>query len=148
MPSKRKKFVPSARPTSWANGAQGFSLDVNRLRGTRWRSWLRHCATSRKVAGSIPEYLIYYLKDYVIDIIHPPALWPLCRLSPLTKMNTRNISCEVGVKATGAWGWLPYHLHIQICLEILGASTSCKPSGDLKDIFTFYLVMSDIFNDF
>jgi len=25
------------------------------LRGTRWRSWLRHCATSRKVAGSIPD---------------------------------------------------------------------------------------------
>ena len=22
-------------------------------KGTRWRSWLRHCATSRKVAGSI-----------------------------------------------------------------------------------------------
>jgi hypothetical protein len=21
---------------------------------TRWRSWLRHCATSRKVTGSIP----------------------------------------------------------------------------------------------
>jgi len=21
--------------------------------GTRWRSWLRHCATSRKVAGSV-----------------------------------------------------------------------------------------------
>ena len=23
--------------------------------GTRWRSWLRHCATSRKVAGSIAD---------------------------------------------------------------------------------------------
>jgi hypothetical protein len=23
------------------------------FRGTRWRSWLRHCATNRKVAGSI-----------------------------------------------------------------------------------------------
>ena len=26
--------------------------------GTRWRSWLRHCATSRKVAGSIPDCVI------------------------------------------------------------------------------------------
>jgi hypothetical protein len=34
----------------------------------RQRSWLRHCATSRKVAGSIP--------DGVIDIILPTALWP------------------------------------------------------------------------
>ena len=25
---------------------------------TRWGSWLRHCATSRKVAGSIPEGVI------------------------------------------------------------------------------------------
>jgi len=24
-------------------------------RGTQWRSWARHCATSRKVAGSIPD---------------------------------------------------------------------------------------------
>ena len=26
--------------------------------GTRWRSWLRHCATSWKVAGSIPDGVI------------------------------------------------------------------------------------------
>ena len=26
--------------------------------GTRWRSWLRHCATSHKVAGSIPDGVI------------------------------------------------------------------------------------------
>jgi hypothetical protein len=26
--------------------------------GRRWRSWLRHCATSRKVAGSIPDGVI------------------------------------------------------------------------------------------
>jgi hypothetical protein len=26
--------------------------------GTQWRSWLRHCATSRKVAGSIPDGVI------------------------------------------------------------------------------------------
>jgi hypothetical protein len=30
--------------------------------GRRWRSWLRLCATSRKVAGSIP--------DGVIEIFH------------------------------------------------------------------------------
>jgi len=26
--------------------------------GTRWRSWLRHCATSRKVAASNPDGVI------------------------------------------------------------------------------------------
>ena len=30
--------------------------------GTRWRNWSRHCVTSRKVAGSIP--------DGVVGIIH------------------------------------------------------------------------------
>jgi hypothetical protein len=28
---------------------------LKECRGTRWRSWLRYCATSRKVAGSIPN---------------------------------------------------------------------------------------------
>jgi len=28
--------------------------------GTRWRSWLRHCATSRKVAGSIPDGVVRF----------------------------------------------------------------------------------------
>ena len=27
-------------------------------RGPRWPSWLRHCATSKKVAGSIPDGVI------------------------------------------------------------------------------------------
>jgi hypothetical protein len=34
---------------------------INLLRekgDTRWRSWLRHYATSRKVAGSIPDEVI------------------------------------------------------------------------------------------
>ena len=30
----------------------------NKYRGTRWRSWLRHSATSRKVAVSIPDGVI------------------------------------------------------------------------------------------
>jgi hypothetical protein len=30
----------------------------NIIGGTRWHSWLRHCYTSRKVAGSIPDGVI------------------------------------------------------------------------------------------
>jgi len=29
-----------------------------KYKGTRWRSWLKHCATSRKVAGSVPSGVI------------------------------------------------------------------------------------------
>jgi hypothetical protein len=32
-----------------------YYLSLCWLGGTRWCSWLRHCATSRKVAGSIPD---------------------------------------------------------------------------------------------
>ena len=28
------------------------------ISGTQWRSWLRHCATSQKVAGLIPDGVI------------------------------------------------------------------------------------------
>jgi len=33
-----------------------------KTRGTWWRSWLRHCAVSREVAGSIPDgvFEIFY----------------------------------------------------------------------------------------
>jgi hypothetical protein len=33
---------------------------------TRWHSWLRHCATSRKVAGSIPDGVIHWIFIYII----------------------------------------------------------------------------------
>ena len=63
---------------------------------TRWRSWLRHCATSRKVAGSIP--------DGVIGIFHyhnpSGRIMALGLTQPLTEISTRSISW--GVKAAGA----------------------------------------------
>ena len=62
----------------------------------RWRSWLRNCATSRKVAVSIP--------DGVIGIFHwlnpSGRIMALGSTQPLTEMSTRNISW--GCKAVGA----------------------------------------------
>jgi hypothetical protein len=63
--------------------------------GTRWRSWLRHCATSRKVAGSIP--------DVVIKIFHKQYFRP--HYSPgIDSASKRNEYQEymLGVKAAGA----------------------------------------------
>jgi hypothetical protein len=34
------------------------TLNVCRTGGARWRSWLRHYATNRQVAGSIPDGFI------------------------------------------------------------------------------------------
>ena len=62
---------------------------------TRGHSWLRQCATSRKVAGSIP--------DGVIGIFHrhnpSGRTTALGLIQPITEMSTRNISW--GVKAAG-----------------------------------------------
>ena len=64
--------------------------------GTRWCSWLRHCATSRKVAGSIP--------DGVTGIFHrhnpSGRTVVLGSTQPITEMSTGNISW--GLKAAGA----------------------------------------------
>jgi hypothetical protein len=42
------------------------NLCIRMVEGTRWRSWLRNCATSRKVAVPIPDGVIG-----IIDIIRP-----------------------------------------------------------------------------
>ena len=79
-------------------------------------SRLRHCTTSRKVEGSIPDgtfEISYWLNPF-------GRTMPLGLTQPLTQMLeaestpqlTRNIS--FGVKAAGAWGWQRCHLHVPI----------------------------------
>jgi hypothetical protein len=90
---------------------------------TQWRSWLRHCATSWKVAGSIT--------DGVIRIFHwhnpSGRTMALGLTQPPTEMSTRNTTW--GVKAAGAQGWQTYHLHVPIVLK----SASLKePSGPVR----------------
>ena len=92
--------------------------------GTRWRSWLRHCATSRRVAGSIP--------DGVIENFHwhnpSGRTMALETTQPLTEMSTRNISW--GVETAGALGW-PYHLHVPTVLKS-GSLNLLEPSGSVQ----------------
>jgi len=76
---------------------QGFVSSTSDLNGgTQCCSWLRHRATSLKIAGSIP--------DDVIRIFHrhnpSGRIMALGLTQPLTEMSTRNISW--GVKAAGA----------------------------------------------
>lgn len=73
--------------------------------------WLKHCATSRKVVGSIPNGVMG------IPHWHKPAglAMSLGSTQPLTKMNTRNISwC---VKEVGASGWQPYRLNVPTVMK-------------------------------
>jgi hypothetical protein len=55
--------------------------------GTRWRSWLRHCATSRKVACSIPDGVLEIFIDNSSD-----RTMALGFTQPLIEMSSRNIS--------------------------------------------------------
>jgi hypothetical protein len=55
--------------------------------GTHWRSWLRHCATSLKVAGSIPDGVIGIFNWYNAS----GCTMTLKSTQPLTEMNTRNL---------------------------------------------------------
>jgi hypothetical protein len=55
---------------------------------------LSHCATSPKVAGSIPELSLGFFIDLILA-----AVWPCGLLNLLTKVSTRGISW--GVKAAG-----------------------------------------------
>ena len=55
---------------------------------TRWRSWLRHCATSRKVAASIPDGVVENFLWY-----NPSGRTMALGLTQLlTEISTRNIS--------------------------------------------------------
>jgi hypothetical protein len=81
----------------------------------RWCGWLRHCATSRKIAGSIP--------DGAFRIFHwhnPYDCTMSLRLTRLlTEMSARNIS------------WQPYHFHVPIVLKS-GSVNLLKPSGPVQ----------------
>jgi hypothetical protein len=90
------------------------------MRGTQWRSYLRHCATVRKVACS----------RFFIDLILPAVLLPLGQLSPWQKWGPFSIP----------WG----HRRSRSCadyLEILGASTSWSPKGLSRPCWGIILYM-------
>jgi hypothetical protein len=84
-------------------------------RGTWWHSWLRHCATSRKVAGSI--------QDSFIGIFHwhnPSGRTMALGLTQhITEMSTRLSMLRGDNLITFMWR-LPWNL---------GASTSWNPQG-------------------
>ena len=65
-----------------------FFLNLLFIPGTRLRSCLRHCATSRKVAGSIPDGVIGIFNS------HNPSgrTMVLVLTQPPTEMSTRSIS--------------------------------------------------------
>jgi hypothetical protein len=90
--------------------------------GTRWRSWLRHCVTSRKVAGSISDVIIgifYCFNPSGRTVV-------LGSTQPLTEMSTWGWGRGKGGRCLGQTTLPPTCTD---CLEILGASTSWSCEG-------------------
>jgi hypothetical protein len=93
--------------------------------GTRWRSWLRHCATSCKDAGSIPVD--------VIEGFHwhnsSSRTMSLGLTQPLTEMSTRNVFWGGGGVKIGRGIGRPYlPPSCAYCLEIWQP----EPPGSLR----------------
>ena len=108
-------------PEEWA---RTFFLNVGTCtpdyRALWWRSLLKHCATSRKAAGLIP--------DRVIGILQ----W----LSPSgpgvdSSSDINYHEYFLGEKAACAQGWQLYHFHVWLSWN-LGASTSWNPSRPVQ----------------
>ena len=101
-----------------------FHASTTDIRGMRWRSWLRHCATSRKVVGSIPENVIGIFHSH-----NPPGRTMALRLTqPVTEMSTRNISWgSKGSRCTGLTTLPPS------CAVLKSGSLNLlEPSGSLQ----------------
>jgi hypothetical protein len=93
--------------------------------GTQWRSWLRHWATSREVAGSIPDGV-----TGIFHWHHPSGRTMARRLTqPLTETSTRNNSWWV--KAVRAYGWQRCHRHMPTVL-ISGSLTLLETYGSVQ----------------
>jgi hypothetical protein len=95
---------------------------------------LIYCATSRNVAGQVPEG--------VIEIVH--SLNPsgckrvLGSTQLLTNVSTRNHSRAKGGRCVG----LTLRPSGANCLEIQGASTSCNPIGLIRPVMdSFYVAV-------
>jgi hypothetical protein len=102
-----------------------FELPGSIYWGTRWRSWLMHCATSRKVAGSIP--------DGVIGICHWHIFFRPHYGFGVDSVSNRNEYQEyfLRVKAAGAWGWQPYHFQVTVVLKS-GSLNFLEPLGPVE----------------
>ena len=104
--------------------------------GTQWRSWLRHCAASRKVAGSIPVG--------ITGIFHwhnPSGRTMALELTqPLTEMSTRNIYWGLRRPVRKADNLTTFMCRFS---WNLGASNSWNPQGLSRPVMGLLYILHD-----
>jgi hypothetical protein len=105
-------------PTQCAKRKREFCVHPVTKSGRRWRSWLRHCASSRKVAVVIGIFPWHNPSGRTMVLGLP---------QPLTEVSTRNISWGVKLSVRTADN-LSTFMYQQLSWN-LGASTSWNPLG-------------------
>jgi hypothetical protein len=82
-------MVPYDRPQTFSPSSYLFFKDSPiHIWGTRWRSWLRHCARSQNVVGSLPDGV-----TGIFQWLNPSGrILALGSTQPLTETSTRNSS--------------------------------------------------------
>jgi hypothetical protein len=108
----------------------------NESGGTQWCSWLRHCATSRKVACSIPDEV-----TGIFQWLNPSGrIVALGSTQPPTKMSTRNPSWELRRPVRRADNLATFMSRFS---RNSGASASRNPKGPSRpvagNLYLFYL---------
>jgi hypothetical protein len=118
----------SGQPSNCQNNIPNWTTTTFFLWGTWWRSWLRHCATNRKVAGSIPDGGIFHW--------HNPSGRTVAQRStqPLTEISATNMPW--GGKGGRCVGLTTLPSSCADCLEIWEP----QPPGTLRACFTFYRI--------
>jgi hypothetical protein len=95
-----------------------FVLFLSLIWSALWHSCFRHCATSRQVAGSIPNGVIGFFGDLILG-----------STQPLTEISTTDVSWGKGGQCIGLIT-LPHSC--ADCLEMLRVSASSKPSWPVQ----------------
>ena len=83
--------------------------------------WLRRCATSRSVPGSITGGVTGFSMTYSFRPYHGPGV-------DSTPSENEYQEHFLGVKAAVAWGWQPHHLHVPNVMKS-GSLNLLEPSG-------------------
>jgi hypothetical protein len=112
--------------------------------GSLWHTWLRHCATSQKVSGSV----LIFVNESFHGHIPSSHCVALVLTGPQTEMATRIIS--QGSKAAGALGWilttficrLSQNLWAWTCWKPLSLLLAC--TGTALPYHLFVLTLSQL----